>query len=86
MMISVHSRAAFETWSSGRRVGRRGRAEVALAWAITAVLAAGLGWLAAGAGPAIHDMPDEVSTMIGLPLAAVPLSLVGLPPVGTPGL
>jgi hypothetical protein len=86
MMTSVYGRAAFETSLPKRRVARRDRAEIALAWAITALLAIGLVWLAAGAGPAVHDLPDEVSTMMGLPLGAAPLAVVGLPPVGTPGL
>jgi hypothetical protein len=71
MMIRAHGRGTVETWLAAPPIERRDRAAIALGWAIAAALAAGLVWLAVGAGPAIHDMPDEASTMIGLPLAAV---------------
>ncbi len=68
MIVSYHSTEVAIT-AHERPERLRGRIAAAAAWGLAVLALLGLCYVAAVADLSLGDMPDEVSTMMGLPAA-----------------
>ena len=69
-MIVTYNRAGLDIAAAKPVAGRRDRIVAAVAWAAVMLAVLALCDVAAVADLALSDMPDEVTAMMGLPVAA----------------